>query len=158
MFKLNSNRGNGHFPLCRSSSLNFFSTSWKRCSSAVTASRPATPPSAVFVLLLLLLSSNSENCNNVSKHVLANSSRNFKSESQPKFDDVAECMEPLFRMTTTFSTNWCGISCECGSTSSRNNSITWQSIVSSRTISSMPRSSIVQTLRGTNGIKITNKI
>lgn len=49
--------GSGHLPLCRSSSLNFFRTSWKRCSNAVTASRPATPPSfivaSVFALLLL---------------------------------------------------------------------------------------------------------
>lgn len=109
--------GNGHFPLWRSSSLNFFSTSWKRCSNAVTANRPATPPSVVFVLLLLLLlSSSNENCNSVSKHVFANSSRNLRSASQPIFDVVAEWIEPLFKITTTFKMNWCGISCECGRT------------------------------------------
>jgi hypothetical protein len=126
----NIHLGNGHFPLCRSSSLNFFNTSSKRCNNAVIANRPATPLSplsdAIVILLLLPLpaaSPNNENCSNVSKHVLANSSRNFISCSQPIFAVVAEWIEPLFSSTTTFKINCCGISNEWGNTSSRNNSM-----------------------------------
>uniref|UniRef100_A0A2M3ZNA5 Putative secreted peptide n=1 Tax=Anopheles braziliensis TaxID=58242 RepID=A0A2M3ZNA5_9DIPT len=94
-------------------------------------------------------SSSSENCSNVSKHVLANSSRSFSSVSQPAngvLPVVAEWIDPLFRITTASKMNCCGISWLCGRISSRISSITWQSIVSSKMSSSSPRSSTMQTL------------
>lgn len=113
---LNRYLGRGHFPLCLSSSLNFLRTSSKRCSRAVIANWPATPPSLfvswMLVPSLFALSSKRENCSSVSKQVLANSSRNFISVSQPGLAAVAEWIDPLFNKTTTFRMKWWGISPE----------------------------------------------
>lgn len=72
--------GSGHLPLRRSSSTYWCNTSWNRCSKAVTANRPASPPSKPRTSPESRPSSK-ENCSNVSKHVLANSSRSFCSFS-----------------------------------------------------------------------------
>lgn len=78
--------GKGHFPLRLSLSIYRRKTSWNLCRRAVTANRPAIPPSSFsgffFESLLsasLFNPSNKENCNRVSKQVFANSSRNFVS-------------------------------------------------------------------------------
>ena len=72
--------GRGHLPLRRSSSTYWCSTSWNRFKRAVTAKRPARPPS-IPRNSPDSSPSNKENCSNVSKHVFANSSRNLCSLS-----------------------------------------------------------------------------
>ena len=66
--------GRGHFPLSRSSSTCFRTTSWQRWRRDITAIF-VIPPSSLRDLLM------KENRSSVSKHVLANSSRSFLLES-----------------------------------------------------------------------------
>lgn len=54
--------------------------------------------------------------------------------------ELAEWIEPLFNNTTTFKTKSFGTMWQCGKTSSRSNSITWQSTASSAAASSGLRS------------------